>query len=1074
MTSPGIRKYPPIPAQAGVADCPLTFQQERVLYFCELDPGSSIWDLNTCKRLTGKLDVDSLKRAAERLVEGHQALRTRIFRGDDGPRQTFDQDTGDTFRHIDMSEEARHDVEGVLSSQLSAICQKAISEWTYDDLLFEVVLLTLSTQDHVVLLRLHHIIADAVAEELLWRDLARLYNQLLRGDPGTLSPSPLEYSDYAIWQRRQFAEDGTREQEEYWLSQFHDEVPVLDLPTDSAPSPELSFQGGLAIVEVPKELIDDFQKLGWDNRVLPFSGLLAAYFVLLHKFCQQEDVTVGALFSGRHYCPDLNDIVGFFVNMTAIRVNVCQGYTFSELVRQVHQQVEAAYYMQDYPFERLVQKLAPKRDEGRMPLVRTMFNVVTNVADEDSFEGLDQERWIDVATQTNAVQVDLIFDLHWGAKGAEVRIEHNTEIFHTSTVVRLAKHYIELLRQLGSDWDVRLSELALVDQEEKRQLVEGWNPVRTPYARDKCIHEVFEQQVRQSPDGVALVDGDVELTYEEANKTANRLAWALRERGVGPDSIVAVLGGRSAEMTLVKLGILKAGGAYLPISRHSPERRIHDMLRDAEPHALVLSEGYRGKVEFEGPILRLSDPDVAELDELDLVHRTVPSNLAYVIYTSGSTGTPKGVMVEHRGVVNLAKNIDYFEMRSDDRILQVGDPGFDATTFEIWGALLNGLQLHVVDEEVLLDAAAFGRALADHRISVMILTPPPFNQLVEIDEALFRPMRYILAGGDVLSVKHVERAMKATPSLTVVNVYGPTENTTFSTCYPTTQTEQRTIPIGKPIPNSTAFVFDREMMLSPVGAVGELYVGGDGLARGYLKRPALSAEMFVPDPFVPGERLYKTGDLVRRRPDGILEFVGRADRQVKIRGFRIELGEIENWLLEHANMQEVVVTPATGKDGEKYLCAYFVANSGVVSSDLREHLSGMLPNYMLPSYFCQVDQMPLTPSGKIDQRRLPEPRLGAAEEDVHTAPQSDAEIRVARIWEELLETANVGAHDNFFEIGGHSLKAGALASRLNTEFGANVSLRAVFDAPTVAELAALVGDGNEERVAMTITTDHRR
>ncbi len=1056
----GIRKYPPIPAQAEVADCPLTFQQERVLHFCELDPGSSIWDINTCKRLTGEVDVGSLPRAVERLIEGHQVLRTRISRNGDGSLQSFDQDTRDAFRHVDMSAEVGNDVEGALSSRLSAICQKAISQRTYDDLLFEIVLLTLATRDHVLLFRVHHIIADAAAVDILWRDLTLVYNRLVRGAPGSLPAKTLQYSDYAIWQRRHFDVEQTREQEEYWLSQFHDEVPALDLPTDSRPSPTLSFQGGLAIVDMPEELIDKLQRRSWEKRVLLFSGLFSAYFVLLQKFCQQEDITIGALFSGRHYCPELNDMTGFFVNTTAVRVNVCRGYTFGQLVDKVHEQVEAAYYMQDYPFERLVQKLAPRRDEGRMPLVRTMFNVVTNAADEDSFEGLEQERWIDVATQTNAVQVDLIFDIHWGAKGAEIRIEHNTDIFHTSTVVRLAEHYITLLRQIGSDWDVGLSELALVDQEEKRQLVEGWNPVSTPYARDQCIHEVFEEQVRQRPDDVAIVDGDVEFTYEEANKTSNRLARALRDRGVVPDSIVAVLGGRSAEMTLVKIGILKAGGAYLPISRHSPKRRIHDMLRDAGPRVLVLSDDYREDVEFEGPVLRPSDSDVAGFDECDLVHRTGPLNLAYVIYTSGSTGAPKGVMVEHRSVVNLAKNVDYFEMRADDRILQVGDPGFDATTFEIWGALLNGLRLYVVDEEVLLDAAAFGQTLAKNRISVMILTPPPFNQLVEIDENLFRPMRYILAGGDVLSVKHVEQARKANPSLTVVNVYGPTENTTFSTCYPMTQTEQRTIPIGKPIPNSTAYVFDREMMLSPVGAVGELHVGGDGLARGYLNRPALTAERFVPDPFVPGERLYKTGDLVRRRPDGILEFVGRADRQVKIRGFRIELGEIENWLLEHANMQEVVVTPATGKDGEKYLCAYYVADSGVVISDLREHLAGLLPGYMLPSYFCQVDQMPLTPSGKIDQRRLPEPRPSAAAEDVNTPPQSDAEIRVARIWEELLETSNVGAHDNFFEIGGHSLKAGALASRLNTEFGAEVSLRTVFDSPTVAELAALVGDDN--------------
>ncbi len=1062
MTLTGIRKYSPIHVQAGVADCPLTFQQERVLYFCELDPDSSIWDINTCKRLTGEVDVGSLERALERLVEGHQVLRTRIFRGEDGPRQSFDQDTGGAFRHIDMSAQARHDVEGALSAQLSAICQKAISKWAYDDLLFEVVLLTLGRRDHVLLFRVHHIISDAAAVDLLWRDLVRLYNQSLRSDPSALSPPALKYSDYAIWQRRHFAEEQTGEQEEYWLSQFQDEVPALDLPTDSSPSPDLSFHGGLEIVELPKELIDDFQRLSWDNRVLLFSGLFAVYFVLFQKFCQQEDVTVGALFSGRHYCPELNDMAGFFVNMTAIRVNVCRGDTFGELVKQVHEKVEAAYYMQDYPFERLVQKLAPRRGEGRMPLVRTMFNMVPDAEQEDLFEGLTAERWIDVATQTNAVQVDLAFDLHWGAKGAEIRIEHNTDIFHTSTVVRLAKYYITLLRQLCSGWSVGLKELTLVDEEEKQQLVVDWNPASTPYARDKCVHELFEQQARARGDDVALVEGDVVYTYREVNKMTNRLARALRARGIGPDKIVAIVGGRSAEMVLGELGILKAGGAYLPIAQSNPRSRIHDMLRDAAPGALILPGGFDQDIDFAGPVLRLGDSDVSSADDHDLAHYTGPGNLAYLIYTSGSTGVPKGVMVEHRSIVNLAKNQDYLEFRAGDRILQTSAPGFDATTFEIWAAFLNGLRLYTVDEEVLLDASALGRFLAKNRISLMILTPPPLNHLVEMDETLFRPLRYLLAGGDVLSVKHVERARKANPSLRVLNGYGPTENTTMCTCYPMTRTESRTIPIGKPIPNSTAYVFDSELTLSPLGAIGELCVGGDSLTRGHLGRPALTAERLVPNPFVPGARVYKSGDLVRWRPDGVLEFIGRADGQVKIRGFRIELGEIENRLLEHPSIAQVAVLPATAEDGSKNLCAYYVAALEVATPDLREHLAGLLPAYMVPSYFCPVEQMPMTQNGKIDPRALPRPQPRAETEDVPATLQNATEIQVAHIWEELLETSNVGAHENFFEIGGHSLKAGALAARLSKEFGVDISLRTVFDAPTVAELASLVGDGSGE------------
>ncbi|MGC2775263.1 MAG: amino acid adenylation domain-containing protein [Bradyrhizobium sp.] len=1063
VTLTGLRRYPPIPANAGSAPCQLSFQQERVLHFCELEPDSSIWDINTCKRLTGTIDVRILKRAVDRLVERHQVLRTRISRSADGPTQSFDQKAADAFRHIDISVEAKRGAEEALSARIAEICRKPISRWTYEDLLFEVVLLTLGAGDHILLLRVHHIICDAASVDVLWRDLVRLYNGLARGVPAALSPTPLKYSDYVIWQRHQFGPEQTREQEEYWLAQFRDEVTSLDLPADAAPPATLSFKGGLEIVEIPGELINDFQRISWDKRVLLFSSLFSAYLVLLQKICQQDDITVGVLFAGRHYCPDLKDTVGYFVNMTAVRVDVQWGYTFDQLVGRVHEQVEAAYSMQDYPFERLVQKLAPRRGEGRIPLVRTMFNVVSNTEDGELFEGLEDARWIDVATQTNAVQVDLIFDIHWGSKGGEIRIEHNTDIFRTGTVVRLANHYVTLLRLLRSGWDVRLNELQLVNEDEKRQLVEDWNPAPTSYPRARCVHELFEEQVREKPDAIAIVDGDCALTYAELNRKANRLAKALSDRGVAPDGIVAIVGGRSAEMVIGQIAILKAGGAYLPIARNSPKKRIREMLDDAAPRVLILPDDYEEDLAFEGPVLRLGDADVSDAPDGNPVNRTQPSNLAYVIYTSGSTGVPKGVMVEHRSVVNLATNMDYVQLRSDDRILQSGSPAFDATTFEVWGSLLNGLRLYVATDEILLDASALGEFLAKNRITIMFFIPALFNHLVEADATALRTLRYALLGGDVLSMKHVERARKANPSLIVVNAYGPTENTTFSTCYTMTRTEHRTIPIGKPIPNSKAYVLDREMMLTPVGAVGELYVGGDGLARGYLNRPELTAERFVANPFVAGERVYKTGDLVRRRSDGILEFVGRADRQVKIRGFRIELGEIESRLLEHPEVQEVVVTSAAKEDGDKYLCAYYVAEAKTAVADLREHLAGLLPGYMVPSYFRRIDRMPLTESGKIDQRALPAPQpVAEIEADSHSRLRSPEEIGVARIWEELLGRSKVSARDNFFEIGGHSLQASALACRLSAEFGVRISLRTVFDSPTVAELAQVIANGKRK------------
>jgi len=1059
VTQPGIRRYPPIPAHAGADRCPLTFQQERVLYLCEIDPDSSIWDINTAKRLVGRLDTEALERAVALLIEGHPVLRTRIFRTSEGPRQSFDQDTARALRRLDISEAAGRDPEAALAAQLTEICQRPISSRTYDELLFEVVLLRLGAADHVLLLRLHHVISDAASVDMMWRDLTQLYNRLSRGVPASLRPSPIAYADYAIWQRRHFGEDQTREQEAYWLSQFRDDAPALDLPADAAPSAALSFRGGLSIVEIPKAPVDAFQRMSWEQRVLLLSSLFAAYCVLLQKICQQEDVTVGILFSGRHYCPELMATAGFFVNMTAVRVNVRREATFAELVEQVHEQVEAAYSMQDYPFERLVQKLAPHRGDGRVPLVRTMFNLVANLEDEHRFDGLEREQWIDVATQTNAVQVDLIFDIHAGARGAEVRIEHNTDIFHADTVTRLAHHYNTLLLRLSGGWDVPLADLEIVDEEQRQALLTGWNPPATPYASDRCVHQIFEEQARRRPGDVALVDGDLALTYGELDRKASRLSALLRDRGVRRDEIVAIVGDRSAGMVVGQLAILKAGGAYLPIGANSPRRRIQEMLRDAAPRALILPDGLADDLGFEGPVLRVGDADARGDEGGAPASEPRPSDLAYVIYTSGSTGAPKGVMVEHRSVVNLATNIDYLRLRPDDRILQTGAPAFDATTFEIWAALLNRARLYVAGDDVLLDPRALRGFLAQNQITILFLIPPLFNQLAEADETLFRPLRYLISGGDVISMKHVERVRRANPFLTVINAYGPTENTTYSTCYPITRTEPRTIPIGKPIPNSRAYVFDREMKLTPVGAVGELYVGGAGLARGYLHRPELTAERFIENPFVPGERVYRTGDQVRRRPDGMLEFVGRVDRQVKIRGYRIELGEIEAKLRGHPDVREVVVAPWTAEDGSKHLCAYCVAEPATKAAALRRHLAGVLPGYMLPSFFCLLDRMPLTESGKIDQRALPPPQPACEQEGARAPLETAEELAVARIWEEVLETSNVGAHDNFFEIGGHSLKASALASRLTADLGVPVSLRTVFDSPTVAELAALIAGG---------------
>jgi len=1084
MTAPDLRSYPPIPADGYSGPCPLTFQQERVLYLCDLDPDSSIWDINTCQRLHGRMDPSRLRRAVTLLAERHAVLRTHITRRGGEAVQTFDHDARTAVRVVDLSETAAtaapvDGVEGAdtaLRAMLTTICRAPIAPRVDHALLFEVVLITLGPTDHAVMLRLHHIIADAASVLILWHDLTTLYNALARGVAPITTPPPISYAQYARWQRRHFGAEQTRDQEAYWLSQFRDPPPALDLPVDTPPSPALSFNGGLAIVEMPRSLIDDFAMLSLDHRVLLFSGLFAAYLVLLQKICQQEDITVGVLFSGRHYCRALNDLVGFFVTMTAVRVPVAWNDHFDSLTRAVHRKVEEAYAMQDYPFERLIQTLAPQRGDGRVPLVRTMFNVVPDPEDEIPFEGIDKARWIDVATQTTAVQVDLIFDIHWGSKGAEIRIEHNTDIFRTATVVRLAQHYITLLRQLRGDWAVPLSHLPLMDGDEVRRLITAWTPTPTSFDDRVCIHALFERQARERPDAVAIVDNSGDrpqtISYGVADRRANRLARRLRAVGVRPDGIVAIIGRRSAQMVLGQLATLKAGGAYLPITADSPRHRIEETLRDATPQALILPDHGPG-ADLDDldagpvPVLRLSDTDAPEVEDGPLPPAAGPRHLAYVMYTSGSTGAPKGVIIEHRSVINHVTNVGVITPRPDDRLLQTGAPSFDATIFEIWAPLLHGLPLYLVADDVLLDPQALGAALARHRITLLFLTPSLLNQLADADPALFRPLRVLITGGDVASTKHIQAVQAANPALTVINAYGPTENTAYSTCHVVTGDEARSIPIGRPVPNASAHILDHDGLLAPVGVVGELFVGGVGLARGYLNRPDLTAERFVPSPFRPGERLYRTGDLARRRPDGLIEFVGRADRQVKIRGFRIEPGEVENSLLTCPGVREACVIATPGADGGTVLYAYYVADPDVTVGEVRATLAGRLPTYMVPTGYCALERMPKTTAGKIDQRALPTPRLdtgstkagsnaGAGPGPADVAPLTLTQSAITSIWETLLGLSTVGLHDNFFEIGGHSLKAGALARHLSATFGVAVSLRMVFDAPTVAALAEVI------------------
>ncbi|WP_155742256.1 non-ribosomal peptide synthetase, partial [Paenibacillus polymyxa] len=621
---------------------------------------------------------------------------------------------------------------------------------------------------------------------------------------------------------------------------------------------------------------------------------------------------------------------------------------------------------------------------------------------------------------------------------------------------------------------IQVQELDVLSEQEREQILHGWGDTAAEYPSEQTIHGLFEAQAVQTPEQPALYFEGEQLTYRELNERANRLARTLRSQGVTKDRLVGLMTERSVDLIVGMLGILKAGGAYVPIDPTYPEERIRYMLDDSGAELLLTQSHLMDKVAFNGNVLVLSGPpSVYHEDGSNLEPLSGPNDLTYVIYTSGTTGQPKGVMVEHRNVVRLVKNTNYAQLDADTRILQTGAIVFDASTFEIWGALLNGGQLVLVSQDVILDALKLKEAVRSHGITTMFLTTPLFNQLSQQNLALFEGVRELLVGGDVMSVPHMNRVLEAHPSLRISNIYGPTENTTFSTVHAITGVQSESVPIGRPIHNSTAYVVDRSMRLQPVGVWGELLVGGDGVARGYRNRPDLTSEKFIDSPFRSGERCYRTGDMVRLNADGSLEYKGRIDAQVKIRGYRIELGEVETQLLKLEAVREAVVIAREDEQGQKQLCAYVVADEEVVASELRSALSQKLPGYMIPSYVIQLEQMPLTPNGKIDRKALPAPEGSLQSGADYVAPRTWVEVKLAQIWQDVLGLTQVGVKENFFEIGGHSLRATTLASKIHKELNKPLPLRSIFEAPTIEQQAVVLEQLDQVTYASIPVTEKR-
>jgi len=1051
MRRAGLPVLPPVVPVERTGALPLSFAQERLWFVDRMEPGSAVYNLPVAWRLGGALDEAALERSLGEIVRRHETLRT-VFRQVDGspvqviaPRGAFAlpvealSGLGEGDREAAIRRRAGE--EGRRPFDLSA------------GPLFRAALLRLGAEDHVLLLSMHHIVGDGWSLGVLFRELSALYAAYRDGRESPLPELGVQYADYAAWQRENLRGEALERQLSYWRERLAGAPELLELPTDHPRPAVQTFRGAHEQIELPGELLERLQALGRSEGATLYMTLLGAFQVLLSKYSGSDDIVVGSPIAGRTR-KEVEALIGFFVNTLVLRTDLSGDPSFREVLRRVREATLGAYEHQELPFEKLVAELQPERSLSHSPLVQVMFTLEDAV---DAAGGLAELSTQKVRAEFSHAKFDLTLTFAATRQGLRGGLAYSTDLFERGTIVRMLGHLARVLEQVAQDPDRTLSRLELLGAAERTTVLEAWNRTERPYPRGVCVHALFEAQARERPQAVALAWGEAELTYQALEARANQLAHHLVRLGVGPEARVGVLLERGVELIVSLLAVLKAGGCYVPLDPGYPAERLRLMLADSGVRVLLSRSGLAGVVEGAGlevvHLDRAADALASEPAEAPRAGATA-ENLAYIVYTSGSTGKPKGVMVGHRQVVQLVRETDYVQLRPGDRVAQASNAGFDALTFEAWGALLNGATLVGIPQDVLLSPPALHEALREERITTLFLTTALLNQLSREVPDVFAPLREVLFGGQAVDADSVRRVLKAGRPRRLLHMYGPTETTTFCLYEEVEHVAEDalSVPLGHATGNQRIYLLDCALSPVPPGVPGEAYVGGAGVSRGYLGRPGLTAERFVPDPFStePGARMYRTGDRLRWREERKLEFVGRLDGQVKIRGFRIEPGEVESVLSAHAAVREARVVVREDQPGEKRLVAYVVGGAG--TEELREHLRERLPGYMVPAAFVILEALPLTPNGKLDVKALPAPERASAEER-YVAPRTPVEEVLAGIWAEVLRLDRVGVHDSFFDLGGHSLLATRLLAHIQATFSLEISIRDVFSMPTLEAMA---------------------
>jgi amino acid adenylation domain-containing protein len=1071
---------------------PLSFAQERLWFLHQMQPSSPGYNLPIALRLHGALDVAALGRSFDALIARHATLRTTFHEVGGKPVQQIQPALSFALTEIDL-----RSLPPAVREQQLALQTRAQFEQPFDlerGPLLRAALFALADEQHLLLITLHHIITDGWSNGILVDELGRLYAAQIDPSVAPLPELPYQYADLAAYERARFAAGLLDNDLAYWKQQLSGPLPVLNLPLDHPRPAVQTTAGATHHVTLPAAILPELQQLCQQEGATLVMTLLAVFNTLLYRYTGQDDLLIGVPVFNRQRS-ESERLIGLFVNTLVIRSSLAGNPSFRELLQRVRTASLQAYERQSYPFEKLVEALQPERDTSHTPIFQAMLSVAAGAETEQSWPGLRLQPY-DV--DRPGANFDLTLEVIEQPDGLHCALVYRTDLFEPATIARLAQHFGQLLQACVQQPDQPIERLPLLSAAERRQIVEQWNATKVEFPQTHVLHRLVEQQAARTPEAIAVTYAEQQLSYAELNARANQLAHALIARGVTPGSLVGIAVERSLELVIGLLGILKAGGAYVPLDPSYPRERLAYMLSDANVPVLLTQAHLMGELpaaQAASICLDRDWPAIAVYSAANPEIARTPDDLAYMIYTSGSTGQPKGALNTHRGIANrlLWMQAEY-GLRADDRVLQKTPFSFDVSVWEFFWPLIVGARLVVARPEGHKDAAYLAQLIADAGVTTVHFVPSMLQIfLEEPGVARCTSLKRVICSGEALSYELQQRFFERSAA-ELHNLYGPTEvavDVSYWACQ--RDSARRSVPIGRPVANTQLYILDRQLQPVPIGVAGELHIGGVQVGLGYLNRPELTAEKFIDDPFTPGGRLYKTGDLARFLPDGVIDYLGRIDGQVKLRGLRIELGEIEATLQQHPAVREAVVVVKQVAAGDQRLTAYVVAeqepenkgtgeqgNKGLdadpsalaqgaplQASALRVFLATKLPEYMIPGVFVTLDALPLSPSGKVDRKALPNPELsGSDAERQFVAPKDDIERVIAEIWQETLGVARVGTQDNFFELGGHSLLVTQVRAKIQERLNHDLSIVDAFRLTTVQALAQHIGRGKTEQPAV--------